>query len=74
MLAQWTGDVVGKLHIYEVSYKELAKEAGLHEKYLSAILNCHRTSKSAEVCIKSALERIIAQKGDASGGVCKSKE
>lgn len=61
MNPQWTGDVIGKLHIYGFTSKDLAKEAGMHEKYLSALLNGRRTSRNAEDTIKSALDRLISQ-------------
>lgn len=64
MLAQWTGDVVGQMHLYGIKSGELAKEAGMHEKYLSAILNCRRTSNGAEKRIKDALERLITRKNE----------
>lgn len=62
MLAQWTADVVGQMHRFEIKSKELAAEAGLHEKYMSAVLNGRRTSDNAEQKIKEALERLKAKK------------
>ena len=60
MPAQWTADVIGKMHIYGITAKALAKEIGWHEKYLSAIMNGHKEPKGAEVTCKEALQRLIS--------------
>ena len=65
MLAQWTGEIVGKMHIYEVSAVDLAAEAGWNPKYMSAVLNCKRTPKNAENTLRNALAAIIARKDGA---------
>lgn len=59
MPAEWTADIIGKMHIFGITAKELAKEAGWHPKYLSAVLNGHREPKSAEKTLRSALDRLI---------------
>lgn len=58
MPAQWTADLIGKMHLCGVTAKQLAAEVGWHEKYLSAVLNGHREPKDAEEKLNSALERI----------------
>lgn len=58
MLAQWTGEVVGDMHIHQISFKALAKELGWHEKYLSGVMNCHRNPHGAEQKVRDALARI----------------
>lgn len=45
MLAQWIGDVIGEMHKNKITASELANEIGWHPKYLSAILNGHRSPK-----------------------------
>ena len=62
MPAKWTGEVVAMLHCNRITKKELAKEIGWHEKYLSQILNGHSNPPSAEQKIKDALERIIERR------------
>lgn len=42
MPAQWTGNLVGRMHNAGISKKELAAFMGKHEKYLSQVLNGHR--------------------------------
>lgn len=62
MTAQWTGSVVGEMHLNKVTMKQLADELDWHPKYLSAVLNGHRTPKEAENKIRGALCRIIERK------------
>ena len=65
MPAQWTADLLGKMHLAGVTAKQLAAEAGWHEKYLSAVLNGHREPKNAEQTLRAALARLVDKK-DAS--------
>ena len=58
MPAQWTADLLGKMHLLGVTAKQLAAEVGWHEKYLSAVLNGHRDPKFAEEKLRAALNRI----------------
>lgn len=62
MPAQWTGTVVGKIHNNSLTAKELAKEIGWNEKYLSQVLNSENPPKRAEQKVCNALDRIIERK------------
>ena len=62
MPAQWTADLLGKMHLAGVTAKQLAAEAGWHEKYLSAVLNGHREPKNAEQTLRAALARLVEKK------------
>ena len=48
MPAQWTGEVVGKIHNNRLTAKELAEELGWNDKYLSQVLNSENPPKNAE--------------------------
>lgn len=63
MPAQWTAEVIGEMHLNGITAKQLAAEAGWHEKYLSVVLNGHREPKNAEATLKAALERLVSDKG-----------
>lgn len=61
MIAQWTGDVIGKMHVAGVSMKQLADELGWNVKYLSSVINCRREPKDAEQKVRAALDALLAQ-------------
>ena len=62
MPAQWTGDIIGKMHINEITAKQLAEEVGWNAKYLSQVINGRKNPKDAEEKLTAALECIIARK------------
>lgn len=62
MPAQWTADLLGEMHLAGVTAKQLAAEAGWHEKYLSVVLNGHREPKNAEQTLRAALSRLVEKK------------
>ena len=59
MLAQWTADLVGKMHKFKVSKTMLADEMGVSREYVSMVLNGHREPAGAEAKFSAALDRII---------------
>ena len=62
MPAQWTADLIGKMHLAGITAKQLAAEVGWNEKYLSVVLNGHREPKSAEAKLFAALDRLTEKK------------
>ena len=72
MPAQWTGEIVGKLHTHGVTKAQLADEAGYRREYVSMILNGKRTSPGAESKLKALVEAVLliaASLGHAAGGI-----
>jgi hypothetical protein len=61
MPAQWTGDLVGKMHCHRISKKRLAQELGYVVEYVSMVLNGHREPPNAEQQFNDAVNRIIEQ-------------
>lgn len=59
MPAQWTGRVVGKMHVRGITAKELAAHLGYNEKYVSMVLNGKRSPKDAEARFTHALDELI---------------
>lgn len=58
MPAQWTGNLVGRMHNAGVTAKQLAAELGKNPKYVSGVLNGHYSPKKAEQEFNEAFERI----------------
>ena len=63
MPEQWTGEVVGIMHVNRISYQLLADKIGWHVKYLSAVMNGHRKPAGAERVVKDALNEILNEMG-----------
>lgn len=62
MPAQWTGDLISKMHLHDISIKRLAEHENLHPKYVGMILNGKRTPPGAEERLIKAVDEIIAEK------------
>ena len=62
MKSKWTGDAVGKMHIYGITYEELGKELGIKKPYVCMILNETRTPANAREKVETALNAIIARR------------
>ena len=65
MLAQWMESFFGRLRFNQVTDLELAEELGVNPKYLSAVLNGHKTPRNAEEKLNAALDRIIERRNAA---------
>lgn len=63
MPAQWTGTIVGEMHLNGITGIMLAAELDWHPKYLSQVLNSSEPPKSARKKIEAALRRLIEQNG-----------
>lgn len=62
MPAQWTGRILGEMHLYGITAQQLAERIGIHPKYFSAVINGRRTPKDAEARFTAALEALIKEK------------
>lgn len=62
MPEKWTGHVVGKMHVYNITRDELAKKLGYTKAYISMILNGSRRPGDAKEKLNAALNEIIADK------------
>lgn len=61
MPATWTGDVVKDLHLNGITAIQLADRLGWHPKYLSVVLNGHKSPAGAEQKIRAALDELIKE-------------
>lgn len=66
MPEQWTAQLVGEMHLRKITARQLAAEAGWNEKYLSAVLNGHRSPQRAQEVLRAALHRIICRQEQGS--------
>ena len=64
MPKEWTGDLVGLMHIHKISFSELAKELGVTNRYVSMVLNGHREPADAENRFCAAVGRLISGSGE----------
>ena len=62
MPAQWTGEIIGKMHLNHITAKELSAQLGYNSKYVSKVLNGHCNPKKAEQTFRKALDELIQQK------------
>ena len=60
MPAQWTADIIGKMHISGITAKQLAEHLQYNPKYVSAVLNGKREPRNAEQVFRKGLEELIA--------------
>lgn len=61
MPAQWTGNLVGKMHCNGISKKRLAQELGYTQEYVSLVLNGHREPPDAEHRFTEAVNKLISE-------------
>lgn len=64
MPAQWTCEVVGKMHMARITKKALAAHMGVTREYVTNILNGHLAPKDAEARIRAAVDALAAQSHD----------
>lgn len=62
MPAQWTGNIIGKMHIHGVSMKQLAAHLGYTPQYVSMVLNGKKSPDGAERLFCKAVDEIIAKR------------
>ncbi len=57
MKERWTGNIVGRMHVYEIKAEDLAKRCGYSPQYLSMVLNGRKKFTTEEG--KEHTKRII---------------
>lgn len=62
MREEWTGELVGRMHIEQVTQEELAKEMNVKKAYVSMILNGKRTPKGGRERLEAAFENILRRR------------
>ena len=62
MLAHWIGEIVGLMHKYGISQKQLAAHIELTPEYISMVLNGHRVPAGIEDRLRKAIDEIANDK------------
>lgn len=62
MPAQWTGDMVGKMHNNKITLTQVAEKIGVTKAYVCMVLNGHRNPKGAEQRFMAALDELIKER------------
>lgn len=62
MLESWTGKLVGKMHVHEITYDEVAAELGVTRSYVSMLLNGHRKPLDTRKRLEAAVDAVIAKR------------
>ena len=65
MILDWTAEVAGRMHAAGVTGLELAKEAGVSNSYLSAVLHKKKGNEQTRQRVICALERLEQRQTDA---------
>lgn len=68
MPAQWTAEIIGKMHLNGITALRLAEALGYNPKYVSAILNGHREPEHAEENFRAVLDKLSREKGEPGYG------
>ena len=58
----WTKEVVGTMHIWDISTIELGKEMNCASTYVCSILNGKRSPKGGQERIEAAVNAIVARR------------
>lgn len=61
MPKEWTGELVGLMHMHRITIAKLAESLGVTNRYVSMVLNGHRNPVGAEPRFRAALDRLIKE-------------
>lgn len=64
MPEEWTGDIVKKMHMNQITNEEIGMELGYSKSYVGMILNGKRKPAGAQEKMEQAVENIIARKNE----------
>lgn len=60
--AEWTGELLGKMHNRRVSARDIANELGVTPAYVSQIFNGDKTPPDAKERLNAAYEAIVSRR------------
>lgn len=62
MPKDWTGRVVGLMHIHQITNKMLADHMGITDRYVSMVLNGKREPQGIEERVECAVNELIKER------------
>lgn len=62
MREQWTANLIGTMHLHEITQIQLAEQLGVTAGYVNMVLNGKKNPKGASDKFQAALEELISQK------------
>ena len=60
--AEWTGELLGKMHNHRISNRDIAKELGVTAAYISMVFNGDANPKNAKERLNAAYESIVGRR------------
>lgn len=60
MREQWTAEIIGAMHLHEITQVQLARQLGVTAEYVNMVLNCRRVPKDASKRFQAALSELPA--------------
>ena len=64
---KWTGQIIGRMHVENVTYEQLGAEMGIGKAYVSMILNGERKPKGIRQRMEAALDAVLAKRKGEQG-------
>lgn len=64
MPEEWTGDIVKKMHMNQITNEEIGMELGYSKSYVGMILNGKRKPAGAQEKMERAVDDIIARRNE----------
>ena len=58
----WTANLVGKMHLFDITGAELAEKLGVTRAYVSMILSGKRTTRKAQIQFERAVDELVREK------------
>lgn len=62
MREQWTANLIGTMHLYEITQIQLAEQLGVTAGYVNMVLNGKKSPRGASDKFQAALTELIRQK------------
>lgn len=62
MPKEWTGELVGLMHVHKIRAQELGDKLGMTNRYVSMVLNGHRNPAGAEERFRKAVDELVKER------------